>query len=243
MALYNHNASARLTDRDQLIEQHRSYVRALAVEIARSLPGHIDLEELISCGTLGLVEAAERYDPRYRVSFHTFAWYRIRGAIYDALRQMGPLSRGDYATYRRAAALNDLAQTAAAEALPIDGRPLPAASVEGEIAATQTAIDALIPAYLLSLDSDEVPDVADQHPSSLDQLARQELQEFACALVAELTEDDRRLIEAVYFQRLSLVEYATRIGVTKSWASRLHARAIKRLRELMVSRGLLHPDE
>ncbi len=58
-------------------------------------------------------------------------------------------------------------------------------------------------------------------------------------LVAELPEDDRRLIEAVYFKQCSLVEYAASIGVTKSWTSRLHARAIKRLRELMVKRGLL----
>ena len=51
-------------DRALLVEQHRSYVRVLAVEVAKGLPPHIELDELIACGNLGLVEAAERYEPR-----------------------------------------------------------------------------------------------------------------------------------------------------------------------------------
>ena len=49
-------------DREQLIEQHRPFVRVLAVEVAKSLPSHIELDELIACGNVGLVEAAERYE-------------------------------------------------------------------------------------------------------------------------------------------------------------------------------------
>jgi len=97
----------------------------------------------------------------------------------------------------------------------------------------------LIPVYLLSLDSGEVPDLEDHKTSALEELEQRELLDLVRELVAELPEDDRRLIEAVYFKQCSLVEYAASIGVTKSWTSRLHARAIKRLRELMVKRGLL----
>jgi len=67
------------TDRAGLVEQHRSYVRVLAVEVAKGLPPHIEFDELIACGNLGLVEAAERYEPRYGVTFQTFAYYRIKG--------------------------------------------------------------------------------------------------------------------------------------------------------------------
>src|ERR1700745_3198115 len=93
-------------DRGLLIEQHRPYVRVLAVEVAKGLPSHIELDELISCGNLGLVEAAERYEPRYGVTFQTFAYYRIKGAIYDGLRKMGPMSRTEYARSRFAARAN-----------------------------------------------------------------------------------------------------------------------------------------
>ncbi len=224
-------------NRDLLIEQHRSYVRALAIDIAKTLPRHIDLEELVAYGNLGLIEAAERYDPRYRASFKTFAWYRIRGAIFDAVRQMGPFSRASHSNLRRAAYANDILQTMAEGELSPDA--VSAQSVPDKAKQTQAAIDSLIPVYLLSLDSGEVPDLEDHKTSALEELEQRELLDVVRVLVAELPEDDRRLIEAVYFKQCSLVEYAASIGVTKSWTSRLHARAIKRLRELMVKRGLL----
>ena len=114
-----------------------------------------------------------------------------------------------------------------------------AQSVPDKAKQTQAAIDSLIPVYLLSLDSGEVPDLEDHKTSALEELEQRELLDLVRELVAELPEDDRRLIEAVYFKQCSLVEYAASIGVTKSWTSRLHARAIKRLRELMFKRGLL----
>lgn len=233
-----------ISQRDLLIESHRSYVRAMASEIARTLPGHVELDELIAWGNLGLVEAAERYDPRYQVSFQTFSWYRIRGAIYDAVRQMTPLSRADYARYRQAANRNDLIQTAADDALHYEhsARAVPLPGIDDEIAQTREIIDVLIPVYLLSLDSEELPELVAEEPSKLEQMEYEELLAHLKSMVAELNEDDRQLIENVYFNNLSLVDYAARIGVTKSWTSRLHARAIRRLREIMIRHELLSPD-
>src|SRR5215471_10958121 len=59
-------------DRERLVEEHRSFVRAIASELIKGLPRYIEFEELTACGNLGLVEAAQRYDPRYRTSFRTF---------------------------------------------------------------------------------------------------------------------------------------------------------------------------
>ncbi|MFN7928230.1 MAG: sigma-70 family RNA polymerase sigma factor [Blastocatellia bacterium] len=230
-------AKLRAAERDQLIEQHRPYVRALAIEIAKKLPDHLDLEDLVACGYLGLVEAADRYDARYRVSFHTFAWYRIRGAIYDSLRQMGPLSRGDYANVRRAGLANDTLQSHADDSQ--NHPPGQGLSVDDEITATEEAIDALLPVYLLSLDAEETFDVADQKPTTLEEMEKRELMTLARNLVSALQDDDRQMLEAIYFGGYNIVEYAKKIGVTKSWASRLHARAIKRLRALMVQQGYL----
>ncbi len=126
-------------NRDLLIEQHRSYVRALAIDIAKTLPRHIDLEELVAYGNLGLIEAAERYDPRYRASFKTFAWYRIRGAIFDAVRQMGPFSRASHSNLRRAAYANDILQTMAEGELSPDA--VSAQSVPDKAKQTQAAIE------------------------------------------------------------------------------------------------------
>lgn len=228
------------SDRNQLIEQHRSFVRALAIDVLKGLPPHIELDELVACGNLGLVEAAERYDPRYLTGFRTFAYYRIRGAMYDALRSLGPLSRADYARARFAAQANDILQTVADDE---QASPQSASSgVDDDIASAQAAIDALIPVYLLSLDSEQLPEVADGHANALSQIERDEMVGLARSMIAELSEDDRQIIEAIYFKNLTVSEVGVKLGVSKSWASRLHARAIKRLRELMQRRGLLNAD-
>src|SRR5579863_980197 len=75
-------------DVENLVEVHRSYAQALAAQILRGLPSHVDRSEVNSAAELGLVEAASSYDSRRGVQFKTFAYYRIRGAVYDCLRKM-----------------------------------------------------------------------------------------------------------------------------------------------------------
>jgi RNA polymerase sigma factor for flagellar operon FliA len=224
------------TDRSSLVEQHRSYVRVLAAEIARSLPPHLEFDELIACGNLGLVEAAERYEPRYGVTFQTFAYYRIKGAIYDGLRKLGPMSRTEYARSRFAARANDILQGATDDEQAQSGVAL---SVDDEIAATKSFIDALIPVYLLSLEDANLPEVADQSESALQQVERQELVTLTRSLIGELPDDERQVVEEIYFKHLTIVEVSRLLGVSKSWGSRLHAKAVKHLRTLMEERGLL----
>ncbi|HKR13343.1 MAG TPA: sigma-70 family RNA polymerase sigma factor [Pyrinomonadaceae bacterium] len=223
-------------DRASLVEQHRSYVRVLALEVARGLPPHIELDELIACGNLGLVEAAERYEPRYGVTFQTFAYYRIKGAIYDGLRKLGPMSRTEYARSRFAARANDILQGATDDEQANPGVVL---SVDDEIATTKSFIDALIPVYLLSLEETNLPEIADESESALQKVERQELVGLTRSLIAELPEDERQVVEEIYFKHLTIVEVSNKLGISKSWGSRLHAKTIKHLRSLMEQRGLL----
>jgi RNA polymerase sigma factor for flagellar operon FliA len=226
-------------DRDALIEQHRPYVRALALEIIRSLPPNVELDELIACGYLGLVEAAERYDPRYGASFQTFAYYRIRGAIYDGLRKMGPLSRTEYSRQRFAANANDIVQSVVDDEY---GRANVSLNVDDEIASVKGLIDDLLPVFLLSLDDDNPPLVVDETPNAEAMLEKNDLIAYTRGLISQLQDDDRFVIEQVYFKNRPLVEIAQELKVSKSWGSRLHARAIRNLRRLMEEHGLLEPD-
>ena len=73
---------------EALVEQYRSFVTALAKKILRSLPSFVELEDLEGYGQIGLIEASRRFDPTRGVQFKTFAYYRIRGAIYDGIRKM-----------------------------------------------------------------------------------------------------------------------------------------------------------
>jgi len=76
-------------NRDELIERYLPYVRSIAQTIISKLPAQIDINDLIGYGRIGLIEAVERFDRTRGVSFKTFAYYRIKGAIYDGLRQIG----------------------------------------------------------------------------------------------------------------------------------------------------------
>jgi len=206
------------------------------VEVAKGLPPHIELDELIACGNVGLVEAAERYEPRYGVTFQTFAYYRIKGAVYDGLRKMGPMSRSEYARSRFAARANDILQSATDDEQAI---PNVALSVDDEIAGTQSFIDALIPVYLLSLEDTNLPEIADGGESALEKVERKELVSLTRSLIEDLPDDERKIISEVYFKHLNIVEVSAKLGVSKSWGSRLHAKAIKHLRALMEEKGLL----
>ncbi|HEY0078937.1 MAG TPA: sigma-70 family RNA polymerase sigma factor [Pyrinomonadaceae bacterium] len=227
--------------RDQLIEQHRPYVRALAVKIMRTLPMRVDLNELVAYGDVGLVEAAQRYDSGRGAAFRTFAHYRIRGAIYDGLREMGLLTRSSSQRTRFAANANNLLQSGFSDlaAWPETAPP----SVDDEIAATQALIDTLIPAYLLSIDSDAMPEVADQNAFSVQQIEQRELIGIVRELLAELPKDEQQLLDRLYFKHQSMTELAKSMGISKSWISRLHMRAIRHLRDRMQERQMLEPPD
>ncbi|MET0622013.1 MAG: sigma-70 family RNA polymerase sigma factor [Pyrinomonadaceae bacterium] len=228
-------------DRDALIEQHRSYARALAIKVMRTLPSSVELSDLVGYGEIGLVEAAERYDPRRGVAFSTFAHYRIKGAIYDGLREMGYFSRQGGVRVRWAANASDVVQSALDDSAH-DSPGGSAASVDDEIADAQSLIDALIPVYLLSLGSDAVPEVVDQHALSMEHIEQRELVRLALDALRELSEDEQELIGSLYFKHVSMTELAARQGVNKSWISRLHTRAIKHLRDILRERGVLESD-
>src|SRR5262245_23405372 len=85
-----------IADRDALIERYRSYAHALAADFIGRVPMQVEKEDLLRYAELGLVEAASTFDPAVGVQFKTFAYYRIRGAVYDGLRALGGMPRELY---------------------------------------------------------------------------------------------------------------------------------------------------
>ena len=100
-------------ERTSSSSKHLSLVQGIARKVKRTLGAAIDLDDLVGYGCKGLVEAAERFDGRAGVAFTTFAYYRIRGAMYDGIRAMGWYSRADYARYRAEERANEYLQTQA----------------------------------------------------------------------------------------------------------------------------------
>src|SRR5687767_6547340 len=100
--------SAPPPNQQQLIVSCQGLVRSIAWKIRCKLPKHVDLEDLVSYGQLGLAEAARDYDPSRGSQFTTFAYYRVRGAILDGLSKMGWFNRSDYHQGRYEQMANDV---------------------------------------------------------------------------------------------------------------------------------------
>ncbi len=79
--------------REQLIKEFAHVIRAMAHRLAFRLPAYLDAEDLISVGTIGLMDAMEKYDPNREAKFKTYAEFRIRGAMLDEIRSMDWIPR------------------------------------------------------------------------------------------------------------------------------------------------------
>ena len=91
-----------LCTRDEIVLENLALVRAIAVRVHESLPVHVDLDDLIHAGIMGLFDAADKYDSDKNVMFRSYAKHRIKGAILDSLRQLDWASRDLRKRHRQA---------------------------------------------------------------------------------------------------------------------------------------------
>jgi RNA polymerase sigma factor for flagellar operon FliA len=220
------------SERHRLVEQHTDYARSLAARIRRDISTDVELDELAAYGMRGLVEAANRFDPQRGVAFTTFSYYRIRGAIFDGLRKLGWLNRSEYARFQ--AASNELLHNAAERSA--SGSAHGTDEVRAESAANEltSTLDQLAVVFVASLDDSKGAEAhSTGEPDAAHMLESKDASRKLRQAVARLPERERQLIEAYYFEDLTLQLAGKRLGLSKSWTSRLHARAIKRLSELI----------
>jgi len=224
--------------RSALIERHVGLPRAAAAVLHPRVREHVELDELIAMGNLGLAEAASRFDPTQGSSFAHFAWYRVQGAMIDGLRRMSHLPRrvwAQIATLRAAAEYLE-AQGQRAEVAKSQAAAATTADRLGEV---RSALGAIRTMYVVALD--QVPDerLASAEANAEDALGRARLTSRLRVALARLPERERTLILAHYQDDQTLLDAGAALGMSKSWASRLHARAIDRLRALLDD----EPDE
>jgi RNA polymerase sigma factor for flagellar operon FliA len=220
-------------EKDQLVQQNLSLVQAIARKLKRTLGATIDYEDLVAYGSKGLVEAADRFDPRHGVAFSTFAYYRIRGAMFDGLRTMGWYSRADYARYRAEERAHEYLRNQAERegAARAEGAP-PAAAAEA-LAEVARALSGVATVHITALEAAaRVPDERLPAPDAALDTGR--LGVRVREAIATLPDKERRLMELYYFGDKTLQEAGAALGLSKSWACRLHARAIDLLREALA---------
>jgi RNA polymerase sigma factor FliA len=229
------DATVALTREQQRWVEHAAprvprLARALAPRIS-----HASLDELTSAGYEGLVQAARRYDPACGVPFHAFAHYRVRGAMIDCARSSAPAVRRRTRALRLLQASQALLEQAQKNALP--GTAPDPRTLAQRVAAAAELVAQQTTAVLLSKAAPRDPDTVAEPSQDVEAgLLNAEMREQLGALLRRCREDERALIEALYFEGRTMAEYAEQIGKSVSTVSRHHARVIDRLRRSLRAR-------
>ena len=220
--------------RDLLVEQHLSLVHAIAAKLKRTLGRTIDFDDLVGYGTKGLLEAAQRFDPTQGATFTTFTYYRVRGAMLDGLRTMGWYSRADYARYRAEERANEYMQNQAEREAA--GSAAGGGDESDKGAALESIAEVLGGVAAIHITSLEAAaSLADEKlPAPGADLERLQSQARVREALTRLPERERTLMEMYYFGEKNLEEAGTALGLSKSWACRLHARAVGLLRDALA---------
>lgn len=221
----------------KLIEEAQGLVRSLAMRVHRSLPIPMDLDDLIAYGQLGLAEAAQKFNPEAGVRFTTFAYYRVHGAIYDGVSKMNWTSRARIRRLRFREMADDVIESESSKSETSSGNS--DSGDDAEWLGKMTERLAIV--YLASSEDDSDNNVlaqaADEHEIPSKVVANREMQITLRKLVAELPVDAKRLISSIYFEGFSLTEAAQRAGISKSWASRIHAKSLDQLAQCLRRSG------
>lgn len=223
----NDNAS-----NSDLIGNNRNLVRHIATDICQRYRLSVELEELEAAGLEGLVQAQQGFSRDRGIAFSTFAYYRIRGAILDNCRELGLIRRqyGKKAAFESAA--NEVLSTAAYSKPQVE-------NLSAESAWIGDAFDGLATAFMVTEGGLEW--VKSPTPNPEQKTERAELTRRLSQCLKQLTDEERSVIERFYFQNHRMLAIAKDFGVSKSWVSRVHTRALRKLKPLILAQAENRP--
>jgi RNA polymerase sigma factor for flagellar operon FliA len=219
---------------------HLELVDVIARQLAREIGRHAEIEDLRAMGHQGLLEAARRFDDARGVPFRRFANYRIRGAMLDGIRKSAPLPRRAHARVRALEAALLVAEGAAedaaspaAQALAVD-----AAAAERRLTEHLSDMATAMAVGLLAtpaVGEEGEPAAVDASLTPEEAVAQAELRKIVVDALDDLPEDERTLVRRHYLEGERFDQVAASLGLSKSWGSRLHTRAVARLTKRLRS--------
>jgi len=231
--------ATRLETRDELVMQNVALVKSLAQRLAQRLPSQVQVEDLVSAGVLGLIEAAGRYKSSLGVPFQAFARRRIHGAMLDALRDL------DWAPRSLRRLRRDVDSAVASERARLGREPEEqeiASALGMTVAQYERALEQLRTLELAAARELDAP-TADGTPllefcvdpgeSAVQTIERQELRKHLAQAIGELPERERQILALYYEEELTLAEIGEVIGVCESRVCQLRGLAVTRLRTLL----------
>lgn len=224
--------------RDELILNYTPLIKYIASRLASRLPSHIAVDDLISCGIIGLIDAIDKYNPAKNVQFKTYAEFRIKGAMLDELRSLDWVPR----SVRRK--ITDL-ESAYAKLEKEKGRPATDEEVSRELGINIEEFHKLLD-ETKSVTFIDIELLRQKSPDSFTSTLASSLQlngsdpfsainfsqirSLVINAIAELPEKEKLTVSLYYFDELTMKEIGEVLGYTESRISQMHSKAMLRLR-------------
>ncbi len=228
--------------RDRIVLDHLPLVKAIAVRVHESLPVHVDLDDLIHAGILGLFDAASKYDPDKQVVFQSYAKHRIRGAILDSLRQLDWASRDLRKRQKQVDAItrelsSRLGRTPTelevAEGLGVDVERWRHMLME------LRSVGLVTPSRAPQYEDNTQPEFPAPHDSQPDQICnRAELREALTSAMQCLPERYQKVVFLYYTNEMTMKEIGDVLGVNESRVSQIHKSALSKMAHALHSAGI-----
>lgn len=228
------------TDSPEVLERIKAgmdLVPGIAKSMRRTMGPYADVDELTSYGHEALVNAARSYQDDKGVPFRNWAAFKIRGHLMEAMRQRGPLPKRVYRRLRALQAADRVYEMLAEE----DGSTSPPTQEIADEKLTNTlatAAAALALGFLHMKSADAMIHPVETEDDSPEELtAEKEMLQVIRDAIDERPEAERTLLVRHYFEDVTLEDAGKDLGLSKSWASRLHARALEGVAKSLKKRG------
>jgi RNA polymerase sigma factor FliA len=239
--------NAKLARRDRVVLEHLPLVKAIAIRVHENLPVHVDVDDLVHSGVLGLFDAASKYNPEKQVAFSSYAKHRIKGAILDSLRQLDWASRDMRRRHKQVeAATRELAATLqrnpteaeVAQKLGIDqerwrSMMLDLRNVGLVSASTRTNESDDLPAP-------DFPCKPESHPDSI--CAREQLRGVLGVAMKTLPERYQKVVSLYYSGEMTMKEIGGILGINESRVSQIHKAALEKMQVVLQNNGISSPQ-
>lgn len=235
-------------ERDRLVLDNLHLARVIAIRVHENLPVHVDLDDLIHAGVLGLFDAAQKYDPARNPSFQSYAKHRIKGAILDSLRQLDWASRD---LRKRQKQADEVARglTARLERVPTESELAAELGVPVE-RWRRMSVELRNMGLAISFNSpspDRERDLAEEYPAAPDlrpdrMCEREQLRLTLNRAIGTLPKRYQKVVFLYYTNDMTMKEIGDLLGVNESRVSQIHKIALKKMAVALQSEGIESPS-
>jgi RNA polymerase sigma factor for flagellar operon FliA len=223
-------------ERDRMLVEHLPTVRFIARKIHGRLPQHVELDDLVSAGVVGLIDAFGKFDHNKQVQFKSYAQFRIRGAILDSLRMLDWSPRE---LRRKGRAVEEAIRALTQRFGRAPGEQEIALEMKLKLNDYQALLGDLKGLEIGSLHMERTEDSGDEElayiPGNPEEdplflCLKGEMKQLLADAIDELPEKERLVLTLYYFEELTMKEIGSTLGVVESRVSQIHSSAVVRLR-------------